>query len=114
MNAIPVSLLPIHQNQLVRQTSDLGPRRQNILTKNGLPVIGLSQRFLPNPRCDQRLFDEEWDWADLIESLHDVKLREIGLFDRTYSPIEFYTSESSDDLLQEYYPEEVYYLCDFK
>ena len=59
MNAIPVSLLPIQPKQLIRQTSDPGPRRQNILTKNGLPVIGLSERLRPNPKCDQRLFDEE-------------------------------------------------------
>ena len=96
MNSIPVSLLPIRPRQLKRQSSDPGPRRQNILTKNGLPVIGLSQRSLPNPRFGQTLFHPEWDWDELIESIHDVKLREMGFFDRSYSPIIEYIEEPEE------------------
>ena len=89
MNSIPVSLLPCKPKQLKRQTSDPGPRRKKILTKNGLPVIGLSQRRLPNPKFGQILFHEEWDWDELIDSIYNVRLRDMGLFDRTDSPIEF-------------------------
>ena len=96
MNNIPVSLLPFKPKNLKRQTSDPGPRRKKILTKNGLPVIGLSQRLLPNSRYQQILFHEEWGWEQLIDSIQNVKLKEMGLFDRTNTPIEeiFYPPNS--------------------
>lgn len=70
-----------------RRYSDPGPRIQKILTKNDKPIIGLSERKLPNPKFGQDIFNDEWDWTELIESLNDCRLRRLGLFSRTESPL---------------------------